>query len=134
MKEVKFCVMQKQTNMKSLFFLVTCLFLFTLSQEATAQSSRSTEDILASRSQKHTKTKKKFSLFKKKNASPFKTSEQMQEEYIARMKENAKRHNKEGKMSDKPQYSDPLYFGHKKKPKKRKNGKKKFCKECGLTH
>ncbi len=35
---------------------------------------------------------------------------------------------------EKPQYSDPSYFGHKRKPKKRANGKKKFCKECGLTH
>lgn len=35
---------------------------------------------------------------------------------------------------EKPQYSDPSYFGHKRKPRKRANGKKKFCKECGLTH
>jgi len=34
----------------------------------------------------------------------------------------------------KPQYSDPTYFGHKKKPKKRPPGKKKFCKECGIYH
>ena len=35
---------------------------------------------------------------------------------------------------EKPQYSDPSYFGHKKKPKKRPPGKKKFCKECGMYH
>ena len=35
---------------------------------------------------------------------------------------------------DKPQYSNPLYFGHKKKPKKRKRGKQKVCKECGIKH
>ncbi len=35
---------------------------------------------------------------------------------------------------DKPQYSDPMYFGHKRKPKKRPPGKRKLCKECGLTH
>lgn len=36
--------------------------------------------------------------------------------------------------SKKPQYSNPAYFGHKKKPKKRKRGKRKFCKECGIVH
>lgn len=34
----------------------------------------------------------------------------------------------------KPQYSDPLYFGHKHPPKKRKAGKLKYCKECGIRH
>jgi len=38
------------------------------------------------------------------------------------------------KMKKKPQYSDPLYFGHKKKPKKRPPGKQKYCKECGMRH
>jgi len=35
---------------------------------------------------------------------------------------------------EKPQYKDPLYFGHKKKPKKRPPGKQKYCKECGMKH
>jgi hypothetical protein len=35
---------------------------------------------------------------------------------------------------EKPQYKDPLYFGHKRKPKKRPPGKQKFCKECGMKH
>ncbi|HEX5171356.1 MAG TPA: hypothetical protein VFW11_19400 [Cyclobacteriaceae bacterium] len=34
----------------------------------------------------------------------------------------------------KPQYSDPLYFGHKHPPKKHKAGKLKYCKECGIRH
>ena len=38
------------------------------------------------------------------------------------------------KEMEKPQYSDPTYFGHKKPPKKRPVGKKKFCKECGMSH
>ncbi len=33
-----------------------------------------------------------------------------------------------------PTYGDPMYFGHKRKPKKRPPGKRKFCKECGMVH
>ncbi|MCS7005081.1 MAG: hypothetical protein NZM38_07120 [Cytophagales bacterium] len=35
---------------------------------------------------------------------------------------------------EKPQYKDPTYFGHKRKPKKRPPGKQKYCKECGMKH
>ncbi|MCY4418368.1 MAG: hypothetical protein OXB93_00780 [Cytophagales bacterium] len=33
-----------------------------------------------------------------------------------------------------PRYTDPEYFGHKKKPEKRPVGKKKYCEECGIVH
>lgn len=56
------------------------------------------------------------------------------EEYHKRMEANAQRNQKIAKEMEKPQYSDPTYFGHKKPPKKRPPGKKKFCKECGMTH
>ncbi|MCK5280496.1 MAG: hypothetical protein KAQ62_15750 [Cyclobacteriaceae bacterium] len=56
------------------------------------------------------------------------------EEYEKRMEDNAKKNQKIAKEMKKPQYSDPTYFGHKKKPKKRPPGKKKFCKECGMYH
>ena len=56
------------------------------------------------------------------------------EEYHKRMEANAKKYEKMAKEMEKPQYSDPSYFGHKKKPKKRPQGKKKFCKECGMYH
>ncbi|MGB0521956.1 MAG: hypothetical protein ACPGJS_03300 [Flammeovirgaceae bacterium] len=41
---------------------------------------------------------------------------------------------KQAREAGKPQYANPMYFGHKKKPKKRKKGKRKFCKECGIVH
>ena len=56
------------------------------------------------------------------------------EEYEKRMVHNAKRNEKMARKMEKPQYSDPAYFGHKKKPKKRPAGKKKFCKECQMFH
>lgn len=48
-----------------------------------------------------------------------------------RKKENFKA---EQKMADSPQYTDKMYFGHKRPPKKRPLGKRKFCKECGMKH
>ena len=56
------------------------------------------------------------------------------DEYEKRMIANAKKNEKVAKEMEKPQYSDPSYFGHKKKPKKRPPGKKKFCKECQMSH
>jgi hypothetical protein len=56
------------------------------------------------------------------------------QEYQQRMKKNAKKYNKIERQKDKPQYSDPMYFGHKRKPKKRPVGKRKFCKVCGIEH
>jgi hypothetical protein len=55
-------------------------------------------------------------------------------EYEERMVANAKKYKKMKKEMEKPQYSDPSYFGHKRKPKKHKPGKRKFCKECEIVH
>ena len=55
-------------------------------------------------------------------------------EYEDRMVTNVKRRNDLAKELNKPQYSDPSYFGHKKPPKKRANGKKRKCKECHMWH
>ncbi len=56
------------------------------------------------------------------------------EEYYKRKEEVIKRNQKLAKKLEKPQYSDPSYFGHKRKPKKRPVGKRKYCKECGIVH
>ena len=55
-------------------------------------------------------------------------------EYEKRMQANAKMDRKMEREMQKPQYSDPSYFGHKRKPKKRPVDKRKFCKECGIVH
>lgn len=62
------------------------------------------------------------------------TLEDKKEEFQDRMEANTKRDRKMRRKMKKPQYSDPLYFGHKNKPKKREPGKRKFCKECGIVH
>ncbi|MBK6266448.1 hypothetical protein JKA74_15490 [Marivirga sp. S37H4] len=73
-----------------------------------------------------------FGLFKKKKKTAF--GDQLIVEYEQRMKRNAKEAKKKEKEMQKPQYSDPSYFGHKRKPKKRSPDKMKFCKECGIRH
>lgn len=56
------------------------------------------------------------------------------EEYRRRMEQTVKEKRKLERLLKKPQYSNPLYFGHKRPPKKRPPGKMKYCKECGLRH
>ena len=57
-----------------------------------------------------------------------------EEDYYKRMAELQKARRKNERMLEKPQYSDPMYFGHKHPPKKRPPGKMKYCKVCGLKH
>jgi hypothetical protein len=58
----------------------------------------------------------------------------LEEEYYERMEAVEKEQRKNEKMMEKPQYSDPMYFGHKRPPKKHKPSKMKFCKVCGIRH
>lgn len=69
-----------------------------------------------------------------KRKSGRRTTEDLKQEYRDRMEANAKKYQKMAKEMEKPKYSDPSYFGHKNPPKKRKPGKKKFCKECRIRH
>lgn len=57
-----------------------------------------------------------------------------QEIFRERVKEVQKQRAKEEKLSKKPEYSNPLYFGHKKPPKKRELKKRKLCKTCHIVH
>ena len=55
-------------------------------------------------------------------------------DYQKRMKAMVKKRDVMARKMEKPQYSDHSYFGHKRKPKKRPVGKRKFCKECEIVH
>jgi hypothetical protein len=59
---------------------------------------------------------------------------ELEEQYYQRMADLEKARKKNERLMAKPQYSDPLYFGHKHPPKKRKPSRMKFCKECGIRH
>lgn len=62
------------------------------------------------------------------------SSHDLEEEYHQRMASLQKTRKKDLRLMAKPQFSDPLYFGHKKLPKKRKPSRMKFCNECGIRH
>jgi hypothetical protein len=95
------------------------------SREPSSKADRgATYDILMSKQKKKGKSKNSL-------ASQY---DRKVEEHHELMKANAKKNEKIAKEMEKPQYSDPTYFGHKREPKKRPPGKKKFCKECGMTH
>lgn len=57
-----------------------------------------------------------------------------QKEYEERMSARAKTYRYNERMLMKPQYANPAYFGHKRKPKRHAPGKIKYCKECGIRH
>jgi hypothetical protein len=56
------------------------------------------------------------------------------DKFYERMDAIAKQERKAEKEMEKPQYSDPLYFGHKHPPKKHPPNKMKYCKICGIRH
>lgn len=76
--------------------------------------------------------KKDYSPAKKKSSG--KVTHNAREEFYERMENVEKARRKAEKESMKPQYSDPMYFGHKRPPKKRPVHKMKYCKECGIRH
>jgi hypothetical protein len=63
-----------------------------------------------------------------------KTTVDLQKEYYERVESVMKARKKAARQMQKPQYSDPLYFGHKRPPKKRSPENMRFCKECGIRH
>lgn len=123
--------------MRIVGFLIAGILIMVFSESALGQSTRevTTPKPPAPRYQavkKNTRGFFLFNLFKKKN-KPVTTQEEVAD-FRKRMRKTARKNAKIEKKMDDPQYSDPLYFGHKKPPKRRPPGKKKFCKECGLVH
>jgi hypothetical protein len=112
-----------------IFISFSCSFAQSSKEKSTKKKDKAEVDRGATYGVKSTKTKKK-----KTKYSISKSFDQKVVEYEARMEANAKKYKKRAKEMKKPQYSNPSYFGHKKKPKKRPAGKKKFCKECGMSH
>jgi len=79
-------------------------------------------------------SQKKESYAPKKERSPKTNFDNPEEDFYNRMKDLQKTKRKNEKMMEKPQYSDPMYFGHKRPPKKHRPDKMKFCKVCGIRH
>jgi hypothetical protein len=65
---------------------------------------------------------------------PMKVKHTPEYEYYARVEKVAKEKQRLLKKMATPQYSNPLYFGHKRPPKKHIASKMRYCKECGIRH
>lgn len=65
---------------------------------------------------------------------PGKVTYDATEKFYERREELAKQERKNEKELEKPQNSNPMYFGHKRPPKKRPVHKMKYCKVCGIRH
>ncbi|MEQ9592439.1 MAG: hypothetical protein RLN86_07570 [Cyclobacteriaceae bacterium] len=55
-------------------------------------------------------------------------------EFYKRVERAAKDRQRALKRLSKPQFANPEYFGHKRKPKRRASHKMRFCKECHIRH
>lgn len=114
---------------KLLGLLILSLFI---SFGSIAQNTRSTANPTAPRATyQNAKKKKKKGMFAflKKDKPKNEVAE-----FRARIHKVYKQKAKVEKQLEKPRYSDPSYFGHKRPPKKRPVGKQKFCKVCKIKH
>lgn len=112
-----------------------CLLAFIvpgLSQAQTTLGDKSPEEVQHKSKRinpSHEQNKRQKVLLKKA-----KVKHTAQYEYYARVEEIAKEKQRILKKMAAPQYSNPLYFGHKKMPKKNLPYKMKYCTECGIRH
>lgn len=81
-----------------------------------------------------TSTRKEYTSKESSKSARRSSQHSPEQQFFERMEELEKVRRKNERMMEKPQYSDPMYFGHKRPPKKRKASKMKFCKECGIRH
>jgi len=117
--------------------LVAFFLIGVVSFSANGQTTRDVEVKPSAPVYQATKKKSGFSfakLFKKKKTDTRKLPYEQKAEFEKRMKAVAKQKEEEARMARKPEYSNKLYFGHKRPPKKRKVGKKKYCKICEFAH
>jgi len=77
----------------------------------------------------HTPKKRKSFVYKRP-----KVRHTAQYEFYARVEQAAKDRQRLMRKMDAPQFSNPLYYGHKRPPKKRPPHKMRYCKECGIRH
>ena len=116
-----------------LIFLVGSVNVYAQSREKSSESPNSFSPYSAKEEKAQVRQAKKNR--KKSFRVAFnKNMDQKVKEFEKRMQANAKMERKKAREMQKPQYSDPSYFGHKRKPKKRPVGKRKFCKECSIVH
>lgn len=116
--------------------LILVLVLSSLSSFAQSKKKKSKKDAASSGQPSSLAPyypQKDYEPTKKKKPSG-KVTYDARDKYYDRLEELAKQEKKNEKLSEKPQNSDPMYFGHKRPPKKRPAHKMKYCKVCGIRH
>jgi hypothetical protein len=110
----------------SLLFFTTASFAQKKRKEAKAKSEASSVEPYYPETNKYVPAKKKG----KRGGITYNAQDNFykQRDVVAKQKRYAE------KELDKPQNTNPAYFGHKRLPKKRPPEKMKFCKVCGLRH
>jgi len=124
--------------MVSVWLTLTCLYSFSQSGGYKSNTGPTAYSPLVERADvKYKAEKRKLTPKEYKKTFTYnfyKHHDDLVDQFYERLEENAKTKKKIARKMKKPQYSDPTYFGHKRKPKKRPVGKRKFCKECGMEH
>lgn len=115
-------------------FLMLILLATSISGLAYGQTSSATDNSLRPRAAQSSFPSKKEIAKREKRAMKPKTNIDLQKEYYERVETVAKERRKAARIMQKPQYSDPMFFGHKRLPKKRAPKDMRFCKECGIRH
>ena len=64
----------------------------------------------------------------------YRTEEEMWEEHEDNLRRVERKYRRIARLRRRPQYSNPEYYGHRRKPKIRPVGKRKLCDECGIWH
>jgi len=102
--------------------------LFTFSQ-TTLGDTKLEEKGSVKTSRAHKPSKEKFAKLKRP-----KVQHTPEYEFYARVEQIAKDKQRMLRKMDSPQYYNPMYFGHKRPPKRHEVHKMRYCKECGLRH
>lgn len=109
------------------------LFLITITSAAWSQSSKenSSRDIDATEAYY---PQRKYAPEKETSITGITATYNAEKKYQKQLAEVAKQKRRAERELMKPHNTNPLYFGHKFKPKKHKPGKMKYCKVCGIRH
>ncbi len=121
--------MQKSSLGFLLGLLAICSPIRLLAQTTLGDRSLPEEKVMVQHSRTHRPTKERSVKPKKVNVK-----HTPRYEFYARVEKVAKEKQRMLKKMDEPQYSNPLYYGHKRPPKRHEVHKMRYCKECGIRH
>jgi hypothetical protein len=123
----------KQSFLSGKIYLCSLMLLFLLSFSfvAHAQNYPTTPNSLSPAVQPTLKVNKRTREVKRVQPNVKHSSEY---EFYDRVQKVAKAKKRALRKLAKPQYTNPVYFGHKNIPKKHAPHKMRFCNECGIRH